>query len=644
MSKPIKAQNSQPGPCQDFDEFINAKWKADNPVPASESRWGSFNVLANNIDKEIKGIFDELEKGNYPNHSYQQQLRDLYKSLLDTKTIENRGTEPLNKYFRAIDDAQSFNDLVVLSAIIPGLSLPVDGGVQADFKNSKYNTFYLRQSGLTLGDREYYLSDDADNVRIRTEYVEYIKNIQLLLGKKSKTAAKIANQIFNIEKDIATHFKPKEEMRDPMKIYNKFTYNEVTESAPTIEWNRYFTALGFSPNEIIVTNPDILKDYNKIIKNHSLNHWKEYMKFQFVTSMAPYLSSDFENEDFRFFSTVMSGVKEQKPMTEKTIRRINRLMGEPLGRMFVERYFPESSKEKVEHMIENMRSAFADRINALEWMSAETKKAALVKLGTFTYKIGYPTKWKDYSMLDIKSDRAFENVIQLKNFSIKENLEKYGKETDKERFAMNAHEVNAYYNPLFNEIVFPAGILQPPFFDPKADDAVNYGGIGAVIGHEFTHGFDDKGSQFDENGNLNNWWTEEDRTKFDALTKKLAKQYSDYEILPGVFINGNYTLGENIADQGGVTLGYHALMKEYAGKPEPPLVNGMTYKQRFFYGWADVWKNNSTDEAIRQMVATNPHSPAKARINVTLSNIKEFYEAFDCKLTKEQDESRVIVW
>jgi putative endopeptidase len=295
-------------------------------------------------------------------------------------------------------------------------------------------------------------------------------------------------------------------------------------------------------------------------------------------------------------------------------------------------------------MIENMRSVYADRINHLEWMSDSTKKEALHKLSTFTYKIGYPNKWTDYSKLDIESDKVFENVMKINTFELKKQLKEYGKEADKDKWGMNAHIVNAYYNPLFNEIVFPAGILQPPFFNPEADDALNYGGIGAVIGHEFSHGFDDQGSQFDADGNLKNWWTEEDRKKFDDLTSKLATQYSNFEILPNLKVNGKFTLGENIADQGGLILSYYALLKEYENKPEPPLVDGMTYKQRFFVGWATVWRENSTDEYTKQLITLDPHSPAKARINVAISNLNEFYDAFNCDepLVKETD--RVVIW
>ncbi|MCO5233996.1 MAG: M13 family metallopeptidase [Chitinophagales bacterium] len=642
LSAPLRAQPSSTA-CHDFDHYINADWKAQNPVPSTESRWGSFNILAKDNDKKMEGIVNDLLKTSFPKNSYQQQIKDLYNSLSNSEIRNKRGITPLKNYFKLIDNAASFNDLIVLNAIIPGLTLPIEGGVEADMMNSKYNTFYISQSGLSLGDKDFYLSNDEDKQKIREAFKKYLLKIELLLGKKASKAEKIASQIFAIENDIAQYHLSKEEMRNPMKIYNKYSYADMKKASPTINWDNYFKALNIQPHEIIVINPEILGKYSKIIKNHSLESWKEYLKYHLTMSMASYLPETFEQANFDFFSTTINGVKEQLPLNEKTIRRMNQIFGEPLGRLFVSKYFSSESKAKIEHMIENMRLVYADRINNLEWMSDETKKAALKKLSTFTYKIGYPKKWTDFSSIDIQEDKAFENVIKIQSFMIKKNLKEYGKETDKDKFEMNAHEVNAYYNPLFNEIVFPAGILQAPFYDANIDDAVNYGGIGAVIGHEFSHGFDDQGSQFDAEGNLNNWWTEEDRAKFDKLTQKLVKEYDNFEILPDVKVNGAFTLGENIADQGGVILGYYALLKEYSNKPEPPLVNGMDYKQRFFYGWAKIWRSNATTEALKQLIAVDPHSPAKARINVTLSNLKEFYDAFKCAPTVSE-EDRVIIW
>ncbi len=628
--------------CGDFDHYINAQWKTDNPIPSTEGAWGSFNILVKNNENKMQGLLSEIIQKQYPKGSYKQQVKDLYLALLNTDERNNRGLEPLKNYFKLIDNAQSFNDLVILNAIIPGTSLPVEGSVFQDLMNSDKISFYFSASGLTLGDREYYLSEDENKANIREELKNYISRIAVLSGQKSKNARKTAEKILAIEKDIAQYHYTKEESRDPFKMYNLFSYQEAVALAPNIDWAKYFTTIGILPDQIIVTNPEIVKNLNKIIRNHSLKSWKEYMKFHLASSMASYLSEDYEKASFDFFATVLSGVKEQKPIQERAVRRMNSLLGESMGRLFVSHYFSNDSKEYIEHMIENMRSVFKERIENLGWMSDDTKKEALEKLASFTYKIGYPTKWKDLSSIKIDSKLLFENVMHIKTYHIKRELSKYGKEVDRDEWEMNAHEVNAYYHPLHNEIVFPAGILQPPFYDPNGDDGVNYGGIGAVIGHEFSHGFDDFGSRFDAKGNLRDWWKAEDREKFNELTSKLINQYSNFEILPGLHVNGEYTLGENIGDQGGLVLGYQALMKEYENKPEPPLTDDMNFKQRFFYGWAKIWRQNGTEEFFRQLIATNPHAPAKARINAALYNLQEFFEAFDCDVPDK--ESRVIIW
>jgi len=640
ISLPAHAKDHNP--CGDFDAYINYEWKSKHPVPSTESSWGSFDILIKSNEEKTITLLNELLGIKYSKSSYQQQIRDLYQSLLDTKTRNQRGIQPLMKYFKMIDQARSFNDLLIINALVPGMTLPFEGSVFQDLMNSESMAFYLSASGLTLGDKEYYLSDDQDKAVIREGLKDYITTIEQLLGHREKKAKRISDDIFNIEKDIANYHYNKEDSRDPFKMYNKFSLKEIEQLIPSIDWNRYFMALNISPDEVIITNPELLKSMDKIGNNHSLKSWKEYLKFHLASNMSSYLTEDFEKARFILFATIMNGVQEQKPVQDRAINRINNLLGESVGRLFISKHFSTSSKEKVEHMIENMRSVFAERIQNLEWMSNETKKEALEKLSSFTYKIGYPNKWKDESSIDIQELHVFENVMNIKNFRHKENLKEYSKEVDRDKWEMNAHEVNAYYHPLHNEIVFPAGILQPPFFDPEGDDAANYGGIGAVIGHEFSHGFDDQGSKFDADGNLRDWWAPKDRELFNNLTQKLEEQYNNYEILPGVHLNGKYTLGENIADQGGLLLGYYALLKEYENQPEPALVNGMDFKQRFFYGWAKVWRQNATDEFIKQLISTNPHAPAKARINVAISNLKEFYDAFNCDAPSETD--RVIIW
>lgn len=630
--------------CIDFDNHVNGKWKVENPVPSTESRWGSFNELAKSNEEKTQKLVKNLLTKTYPKNSYEQQIADLYRSLVDVNARNAKGLTPLNNYFKLIDNAKTFNDLLVLKAIIPGLELPFSGGVDQDLMNSKIHSFYFDQTGLSLEERDFYLSTDEDKAKIRADFKKHLITFEKLLGKSEKQATKIADQIISLETDIAKAHLPKEDMRDPFKIYNKVSFKDLKKMAPTVDWDAYFKALGIQPYEMVLINVDMFKNIHKLINKHSVDSWKEYMKYHFAAGMGSFLTTEIENEVFNFYSTVLNGVKEQKPVEEKAIRRLNGLFGEPVGRLFAANYFSPKAKADVEHMIENMRTVYAERIQKLDWMSEATKKEALTKLSTFKYKIGYPEKWTDYSNLDIRADRVFENVIKINTFELKKNLQEYSKPVDPDKWDMNAHEVNAYYHPLKNEIAFPAGILQPPFYDAKGDVGANYGGIGAVIGHEFSHGFDDQGANFDADGNLRDWWTKEDKEKFQKLTKKLADQYNQYEILPNVKVNGEFTLGENIADQGGVLLSYYALLKEFENKPAPALVDGLNYKQRFFYGWATIWRNNSTEESIKQLISLDPHAPAKARINVTLSNLKEFYDAFDCDTPALPEENRVIIW
>lgn len=633
-------------PCEDFDQFVNGKWKTLNPVPATESRWGSFNILREDNQKRGQQIIDDLLKGNFEKGSTSQQVADLYRSLTNREAVNQRGLLPVQAYFGLIDRSRNVDDLFKVFAAVPGTSLPFGVYVSPDLKNVNKNALYMVQSGLSLADRDFYLSDNENHVRIRTEYVKHLERMHKLLGMKEKEAQTAAKHIFNIEKAIAQLHIPKEDQRDPNKIYNKVSMEQLRKMSPYINWDVLFQSLGIQTDELILENVNYVFQLNNLFNQFDIEQWKTYMKWHLTKNMSAYLPEAIENESFAFFGTFVNGVAKQKTTEEKAIRSINSLMGQPFGKLYVERFFSPESKAKVENMIENMRAAYADRINGLDWMSDATKQQALVKLKSFTYKIGYPEKWLDYSSVSISPDKLLENVIRLQTFEQKRNFEKLHKPVDKTEWFMNPHEVNAYYNPLNNEIVFPAGILQAPFFDPNADDALNYGAIGAVIGHEFTHGFDDQGAKFDEEGNLSDWWTAEDLSKFQELTGRLANQYDQFEILPGVNINGKFTLGENIADQGGVLLAYYALLKSLEGKPAPALIDGYDQKQRFFFGWAQTWKNNSTEASLRQLIVVDPHSPARARVNVTLSNLQEFYDAFNCgegSMYRSPDQ-RVTIW
>lgn len=638
--------NKSVSPCTDFDAHVNSVWKEKNPIPSTESRWGTFDILNEENEKKIDAIFADLLKiNNAPKGSNEQLIGDLYRSYLDQETKDARGTEPLKPYFAMIDRVINLTDLVRVAAILPGVDFPFNIFVAPDLKNSNVNQLYISQSGLTLYDKEYYLSNSEDFKKIREEYLTHLINMHKLLGMKQGEATLMAKNVYNIELAIAKLHLDKEARRDPVATYNKVTLAQLKSLSPNVNWDAYFSGLNIEPKEMVLENIQYIQQMSPLLDQFSLDQWKAYAKWNLVTHFANVLPSAVVTENFRFKGTVLNGVQEQKPLEKRALKMVNAFLGEPIGKVFIDRHFSAESKMKVESMIENLRAAYIERVKQLDWMSEATKAKAIEKLNGFTYKIGYPEEWKDYSMLDIRPDRAFENTIKLEQLEAKRILEKLGKPVDKKEWGMTPQIVNAYYNPMGNEVVFPAGILQAPFFSPEADDAINYGAIGAVIGHEFTHGFDDQGAMFDKEGNLNDWWTAEDKAKFKEKTQLLQEQYSNFEILPGLKVNGEYTLGENIADQGGVLLAYYALLKSYEGKQSPAPIDGFTFKQRFFLGWAQAWRENATDETTKQLIATDPHSPAKARINATLANLKEFQEAFGCNEEMFLNVAkRVMVW
>ncbi len=437
------------------------------------------------------------------------------------------------------------------------------------------------------------------------------------------------------------------QLRDPVKTYNKIAFKELRTLSPEFDWSGYATVQGISSDTVVLQDKDYISKGAKLLASTPLATLKTYTKFQLLSTFAGFLPKQFDDENFRFFATVMTGRKAQRPRIDRAIRSADGVLGMPLGKLFVKKYFPESSKQKVSDMIENVRTVYGERIDQLAWMSPETKAMAHKKLKAFTYKIGYPDNWKDFSSIDIQRDKLIENIISAAKFKNEEKIRKIGKPVDKSEWLMTPQTVNAYYNPLNNEVVFPAGILQPPFFNPDADDAINYGGIIAVIGHEFTHGFDDQGSQFDAEGNLQNWWTDADRKNFDELAKRYIDYFSGLEALPGFKVNGALTIGENIADLGGLTLAYYALKKSFEGKSEPAPIDGYTWQQRFFLGWAQVWHMNITDAALRNQIQTDPHSPAHFRVNGPMPHLKEFHDAWKCSegdamvLPKAE---RVVIW
>ncbi|WP_025764299.1 M13 family metallopeptidase [Dyadobacter tibetensis] len=634
--------------CDDFDGFVNGGWKKNNPIPGTESRWGAFGILdKENKEVRLKGIIEEItKKTDRKKGSEEQQIADYYQSFLDTTTIEKRGLTPLKPYLDQVSSVKSLADYAQTAGSLQkiGVSSVVGYGVEGDLRNSKINVLYEGQDGLSLGERSYYDRQDSSTVKVRNEFVGHVDKMFQMAGFPESNPGKT---ILDFETKVAKLQLTNVELRDPVKTYNKMSFAEANKLMPDFDLVTLATQQDIQTDTVIIQNKAYLQNLNKLLKSTPIETLKTYSKWQLLSTFAGYLPKRFDDEDFRFFSTVMRGTKEQKGRTERAIRSTDRLLGMPLGKLFSAKYFPEDDKKKVSEMIENVRDVYGERIDKLSWMSDSTKAKAHKKLKAFTYKIGYPDKWKDYSSIDVKADKLFENVISARLFGNKEAVEKIGKEVDKSEWHMTPQTVNAYYNPLNNEIVFPAGILQPPFYNRNADDAINYGGIIAVIGHEFTHGFDDQGSQFDDEGNLKNWWTASDRENFDKLTKQYVEYFNGIEALPGFKINGALTIGENVADLGGLTLAYYALEKSLKNKPEPALIDGFNWKQRFFMGWAQVWHMNSTEAALRNQIQTDPHAPATARINAPLPHLKEFEAAWNCapgsKLTLPQNE-RIVIW
>ncbi|RBL94180.1 M13 family peptidase [Chitinophaga flava] len=634
--------------CDDFDNYANGNWKKNNPIPSTESRWGAFNILdKQNKEVRLKGIITEITgKKELKKGTEEQQIADYYTSFLDTATIEKRGITPLKPYLDKIDGIKTLADWAAVTGELQklGVSTFTGFGAEADAKNSKMNVLYQAQSGLSLGERSYYERPDSATKNVRNEFVNHVDKMFSLAGFPD---VKPGTTVLGLETQLALIQLSNVELRDPVKTYNRSGYGELRTLAPDFDWDAFTKKQDIKADTVILQNKEYLTNANKLLKATPIDVLKTYTKWQLLTSFAGYLPKAFDEENFHFFGTVMTGKKAQKTRTERAIRSTDMKLGMPLGKLFAKKYFPESSKEKVSQMIENVRKVYGERIDKLTWMSDSTKQMAHKKLASFTYKIGYPDKWKDYSSIQIDKGTLLENAVSAMLWEHKDNIDKIGKPVDRSEWGMTPQTVNAYYNPLNNEVVFPAGILQPPFYNPNADDAINYGGIIAVIGHEFTHGFDDQGSQFDAEGNLKNWWTKTDRENFDKLTKRYVKYFSGIEVLPGFKINGSLTIGENVADLGGMTLAYYALKKSFEGKEEPKPIDGFTWQQRFFLGWAQVWHGNITDAALRQQIQIDPHSPARDRINGPLPHLKEFQDAWGCKAGDKMvlpDAERVTIW
>ncbi|BDX39520.1 endothelin-converting protein [Tenuifilaceae bacterium CYCD] len=620
-------------PGEDFNAYANGNWIKNAKMPDDKSRYGSFDILKEENDLLVKEILEKAaQKTDAVKGSNWQKVGDFYASGMDTANIEKLGYEPIKEELKKIADIKSTEDLqneiIALHQqyIIP-LFVPYAG---QDQKNTEVIVVNLGSAGLGLPDRDYYLNEDPRSAEIRKDYVEHLKAMFTLLEYTPEQAATVADQIMKFETRLAKVTQTRLEQRNPYLTYNKVTLEEMQKLAPTFNWTNYFKGIGIdAPKDLVIDNPKFYTEISKMQNEVSLDEWKNYLVWNVVNSRASFLSSAFENQNFDFYSRKLSGKEVNIPRWQRIANTANSAIGELVGQIFVETNFPPAAKEKMVALIGNLKLAFKDRISNLTWMNDSTKAKALDKLATMVVKVGYPDKWKDYSNLDIVRDNYAENIKRASEFSFRDNMNKLGKPVDRTEWGMTPQTVNAYYNPLMNEIVFPAGILQAPFFNLNADDAVNYGAIGVVIGHEMTHGFDDQGRNFDKNGILTDWWTKEDSEKFNALTQPLVDEYSNFVAIDSLHLDGKLTLGENIADYGGLTISYLAFQKSLEGKEAPKSIDGFTANQRFFLSYANVWRQIIRDKELMRRVKEDVHSPGKFRVNGALFNIPEFYDAFE---------------
>ena len=634
----------------DFYEYACGGWIKNNPLKPEYARFGTFDQLLENNQEQLRVLIEELSATPHEAGSVAGKIGALYAMGLDSTKLNADGVAPIKEELAAINALATKSDVSKMVATLhkegmaPFFALFVD----ADEKNSAMNIVQLYQAGIGMGDRDYYLLEDEGSAKMRDAYRAYINKLFTLAGSSPEQADAAVDAVMKIEKAIAEISYGREDLRDSQKNYNKLAYEDFKQIESPLDWDVYFESMGLAGlKELDAKQINFYKDMNKALQNTTVDEQKYYLAFNLLSAAAPYLSDDFVDADFEFYGKVMSGKQEQQPRWKRSLNTVNGALGEAVGEMYVEKYFPASSKEKMLTLVGNLQTALSERINGLEWMSDTTKAKAQEKLAAFTVKIGYPDKWRDYSGLEIKDDSYWANVRRSNIFDMAYQLADVDKPVDKSRWHMNPQTVNAYYNPTTNEICFPAAILQPPFFNPDADDAVNYGAIGVVIGHEMTHGFDDQGRNYDKDGNLIDWWTAEDAVRFKERADKLVDQYDQIIVIDTLHANGRFTLGENIADHGGLLVAHQAYLNSLKGKETPAPIDGFTNEQRFFLGYATLWGRNIRPEEIRRRTKIDPHSLGKWRVNAALRNIAPFYAAFDIK---EGDPmfmapaDRVVIW
>ena len=637
--------------CNDFYQYANGNWLKTTEIPAAFSTWGSFNVLAENNRKTLHDILEESAKDTKAKSgTTEQKIGDFYATCLDEQKREAEGAKPLAPYLARIDkikDLKGF-EAELAYAHHEGISALFGFGSGPDLKNSSMEIGNAGQGGLSLPNKDYYTKTDENSVKLRAAFVQHMTAMFQLLGDAPDAAAKNAQTVMAIETRLAQNSRGPVQLREVEKQYHMMSVADLDKLTPHFSWGDYFAALGLPKTlQINMAHPEFFQALDKMLTEVPVEDWKTYLRWNLVNQAASALSSNFETEDFNFYGKTLSGRKEQYPRWRRCVSATDNNLGEALGQEYVKRAFTPEAKQRMQTMVNNLLAAYRDRLTTVDWMSEETRKAALTKLAAFGQKIGYPDKWIDYTRLQVSRDSYAANIIRASEFAEWRDLNKIGKPVDKTEWGMTPPTVNAYNNWLRNEIVFPAGILQPPFFNPEADDAINYGAIGAVIGHEITHGFDDEGAKFDLSGNLKDWWTPADMKNFEDRSNCIVKQFDAFQVEPGLNMTGKLVSGESIADLGGLTVAYHAFEKSLEGKPRPANIDGFTPEQRFFLGWAQVWAEKYTPEAARLQAQSDPHPISRFRVNGPLSNMPEFAEAYQCKVGDAMvrpKEERCQIW
>ncbi len=633
-------------PGDNFTQYVNGTWLKNTPIPDDKASYGVAYMVYEESEENVKKIIEESAAGDFAQGSDEQKVGDLYQSYMDFEKRNAVGVAPLKAEFDKIDAIGSYDDLATYFAYANkyNYNVPLGLFIYQDFKDPTIYTIYTWQAGLGLPDREYYLKEDDRSKEIRAKYVAHMAKMFDLAGLANAEAS--AKTVMGLETKLAEKHMEKEKTRDLVSLYNMFPVDTLSNIMPSFNWTAFLGEAGMEKQEKLgVLMLDYTKALDKIITGTNLNTWKTYLKWGVIDANASRLNEAMDQQNWEFYSKELNGTKEQRPLWRRGVSVVNGTMGEVVGKVYVKKHFPPEAKERMEALVQNLLKAYEASINELDWMSEDTKKEALDKLSKFTPKIGYPDKWKSYDF-EIKADDLFGNTMNSRLYEYNRELAKLGQPIDRDEWGMTPQTVNAYYNPTLNEIVFPAAILQPPFFDLNAEDAVNYGAIGAVIGHEIGHGFDDTGSTFDGDGAMRNWWTDTDKEEFKKRTTALVEQYNSYEVLPGLNINGEFTLGENIGDLGGLSIALKAYNMSLDGA-EGPEMDGFTAEQRVFLGYAQAWRSKTRDEAIRVQINTDPHSPADYRVNGIVRNVPEFYAAFDIQ---EGDslylapEKRVKIW